>query len=74
MTALRITGHDNRGPVDAPFGYIYFERRNAEWRVGYTSSRGVFGVGLTPNDLKPGEVSALIAYAIKHKLADREMV
>ena len=67
--AMQITGHDNRGVATAPFGYIYFTRNGSGWRVGYASSKGIFGADRTPSDLKLGEISALIAYAEKHKLA-----
>ena len=67
---IKITGYDNRGSATSPFGYIYFELNKSEWRVGYTSNNGLFAVARTPSDLKPSEISALIAYADKHNLAN----
>ena len=73
MKKMKITTHDNRSNVNSPFGYIYFERNGVEGRVGYTSTLGIFGTDRTPSDLSVGEISAIIAYAEKHKLASRLM-
>lgn len=36
--SLAVTGHDNRGTEDVPYGFVYF---NDDRRVAYTSEHGV---------------------------------